>query len=119
METAGRDIHKPEDLFLLLRIYRAQGKYDDAMKVIDTAQQKKMAPILANNWEVARQMIELTVLAQQWGKLFSYCSDILVDSFRAPLEPSSAQAIRWGRLGDDWKVWQALLTANESINSEL
>lgn len=100
-----------EDLLLLVRIYRAQGKYDETIKVISHFQEKRQS----TTWDVVKQLIELYELTHQWKKLYGYCTSLLDEA----LEPSKTPNSGFGKLGDDWKVWQGLLKANEEINHEM
>ena len=102
-----------QDLLFLLRIYRAQGKYEEAAKIIQTFRKFDFEP-LQNEWEVPRQMIELFELSQNWAELYRFCRIILEDARAAILEPSTYVG-PWGTLADDWKVWDGFVKASGKL----
>ena len=102
-----------QDLLLLLRIYRAQGKFTDASNVLLNFRKFDFQGI-EKEWEVARQMIELFELTQSWPDLYAFCQTILEDARTAVLDPSNYRG-PWGKLADDWKVWDGFVTASSKI----
>ena len=104
-----------EDLSLLVRIYREQGRYEEAFQFLDSMMSSSFKPG-KEIWEHSRQFIELAVLTQRWKALWEFCLAVLQDARRALLEPSKASS-RWGKLGDDWKAWEGLVKASSEIGS--
>lgn len=104
-----------EDLSLLVRIYREQGRNEEAFQFLDSMMSSSFKPG-KEHWEHSRQFIELALLTQRWKALRKFCLAVLQDARRALLEPSNAST-RWGKLGDDWKVWEGLVKASSEIGS--
>ncbi len=104
-----------EDLSLLLRIYREQGRYEEAFLFLDSMMSSPFKPG-KENWEHSRQFIELASLTQRWEASWEFCRAVLQDARRALLEPSNTST-RWGKLGDDWKTWEGLVKASSEIGS--
>lgn len=106
---AGREINNFEDLCLLLRIYRAEGKLAEAAEILTDPRIGFDTYVGGHRWELVGQYMGLLGLQQRWGDLRNVCIAILTQSRDQELENSR---FNFGRLGDDWKIWQTLITAN-------
>jgi hypothetical protein len=104
-----------QDLLLLLRIYRAQGRYTEASNVLQRIRELNFQGF-QNEWEIVRQMIELFELTQSWSYLYALCQSILEDALTAVLDPSNYTG-PWGKIADDWKVWDGFITASGKCES--
>lgn len=115
----ARAINTVEDLLLLVRVYRSQGRHSEAISIIKNSRMGMESPIGRTSWELIRQLIELLELNHQWDVLWKLCQHLLVDarddSTGRQLHPSHYP---FGKLGDDWKVWQALVTASSNIGTQ-
>ena len=114
-DKSPKAINTSEDLLLLLRIYRAQGKDDEAFLFLESVMKSSIEQG-KENWELTRQLIELASLTERWRNLWNFCLSILQDARQALREPSN-RSTRWGRLGDDWKAWEGLVKAGSRIGS--
>ena len=116
---SARAINNVEDLLLLVRIYRSQGRYPDAIAIIRNSRFGMESPIGRNSWELIRQLIELLELNHQWDISWKLCQHLLIDAREdytgRQLHPSRYP---FGKFGDDWKVWQALVTATSNIGTQ-
>ena len=99
-----------EDLSLLIRIYREQGRHEEAFQFLDSLRNSSFKPG-KEKWEHSRQFIELALSTQRWKSLWEFCLVVLQDARGALLEPSKSSP-RWGKLGDDWKAWEGLVEAS-------
>ena len=114
-----RAINTLEDLLLLVRVYRAQGKYSEAAAIVRDSRTGIESPLGKNSWELVRQLIELLELSHQWLSLWQLCQQLLVDARDNFIERKSHLThYPFGKLGDDWKVWQALITASSNIGTQ-
>ena len=104
-----------EDLSLLVRIYREQGRYKEAFQFLDSMMSSTFRPG-KENWEHSRQFIELASLTQHWKGLWEFCLGVLQDARRALKEPSNTSS-HWGKLGDDWKAWDGLVEASSELGT--
>lgn len=115
----ARAINTLEDLLLLTRIYRSQGRYPEAIAIIRNSRMGMESPIGRNSWELIRQLIELLELNNQWDVLWKLCQHLLIDarddSTGRQLQPANYP---FGKLGDDWKVWKAFVTASCNIGTQ-
>lgn len=64
------------------------------------------------------QMLDLLERSQMWEKLHSFCCEALLEFLQTTKTPLEAGNSRYGRQGDDWKIWQAFLKANEKMNGQ-
>lgn len=114
-----RAIKTLEDLLLLVRIYRVQGKYSEAAAIVRDSRTGMESPLGRNSWELVRQLIELLELNHQWSELWQLCQQLLIDARDVSTETRlHLTHYPFGKLGDDWKVWQALITASRNIGTQ-
>ena len=112
-----RAINTLDDLLLLARVYRAQGKYSEATAIIRDSRMG-IESLGRNSWELVRQLIELLELSNKWLELWQICQQLLADARDQFTERSFHLAhYPFGKLGDDWKVWHALITASSNIGT--
>ena len=115
----ARAINTLEDLLLLIRVYRAQGRSSEAAAIARDSRTGMESPLGRNSWELVRQLIELLELSRQWIELWQLCQQLLVDARDNLLDRRfHLTHFAFGKLGDDWKVWQALITANSNIGTQ-
>ena len=114
-----RAINALEDLLLLVRVYRAQGRYSEAAAIVRDSRTGMESPPGRNSWELVRQLIELLELSHQWAELWQICQQLLVDARDEFSERRfHLKHYLFGKFGDDWKVWQALITASTNIGTQ-
>ena len=114
-----RAINTLDDLLLLIRVYRAQGKYSEAAAVVRDSRTGMESPLGRNSWELIRQLIELLELSHQGVELWQLCQQLLVDARNESIERQSHLThFPFGKLGDDWKVWQAFITVSSNIGTQ-
>ena len=115
----ARAISNLEDLQLLIRIYRAQGKYAEAIAITRDPHVGVGSSVGGNSWELVRQLIELFELNHQWLDLWQLCQRLLVDARDiSPERQFHSTRYTHGKLGDDWRVWQALIMASNNIGAQ-
>lgn len=114
-----RAINTLEDLLLLIRVYRAQGKYLEAAAIARDSRTGLESLVGRNSWELVRHLIEMFELSHQWIELWQLCQQLLVDARDHALDRRfHLTHFPFGKLGDDWKVWQALIIASSNIGSQ-
>ena len=115
----ARTISTLEDLLLLIRVYRAQGRFSEAAVIARESRSGLESPVGRNSWELARQLIELLELSHQWTELWQLCQQLLVDARNNSLDGRFHLIhLSFGKLGDDWRVWQALIKASNGLGSQ-
>ena len=114
-----RAISTLEDLLLLIRVYRAQGRFSEAAVIARDSRSGLESPVGRNSWELARQLIDLLELSHQWTELWQLCQQLLVDARDNSLDGRfHLTHFHFGKLGDDWRVWQAFITASNSLGTQ-
>ena len=114
-----RAINTLDDLFLLIRVYRAQGKYSEAVAVTRDSRVGLGSQLGRNSWELVRQLIALLELSHQWVEVWQLCQQLLLDARDYYLEGRVRSAhYDFGKPGDDWKVWQVFIAASSKINTQ-
>lgn len=107
-----------EDIFLLLRVYRSQERYAEALKVLEDPLTGIASRLGNHSWELVRQKIELYELCHLWSEEWQFCAHLLKDAHPDSLQnPLLLSYHQFGKFGDDWKVWVGLLSATEKINT--
>ena len=106
------------DLSLLVRVYRAQGKYPEAAAIIRDSRIGLESALGRHSWELVRQLIELLELSRQWLEVWQLCQQLLLDARNQCLETFHSIHYPFGKLGDDWKVWQAFINASSNIGTK-
>lgn len=117
--NSTRAINTLQDLLLLVRVYRAQGKHSEAAAIVRDSRTGMESPLGRNSWELVRQRIDLLGLSHQWTELWQLCQQLLIDARAQSTERQfHLTHYPFGKLGDDWKVWQALITSSTNIDTQ-
>lgn len=108
-----------EDLLLLLRVYRSQSKFKEALQVLDDDRTGIFSRFGNKDWQLVRQKIELLELSGQWQDLWQFCRSVLSDSHpKKILQDPVSSHVAFGRVGDDWATWTGLITAANQIRND-
>ena len=115
LESAG-------DLHLLTTVYQSQGKYKEALDILNDDRIGLSSPIGANSWDLVREKIELCELSYSWEELWQFCQQLLLEAVDANQECSTngsdtRKRLGFRKFGDDWKVWSAFIDAAASFES--
>jgi len=117
--STGLGLGKLEDLLLLLRVYRSQGKAKEALEILDDDRMGINSRVGNKAWELVRQKIDFLEQSEQWEGLWRYCHALLEDARPDVVRDHAKPAhFAFGKVGDDWKVWSALITAASQIGEE-
>ena len=114
----GRALNTLEDLFLLLKIFRSQGRYVEALKILDDPRTGINSRLGQNSWEVVRHKIDLYELCHRWDEEWKFCRELLEDAHPDNVQSASRSPYHhFGTFGDDWIVWVGLLSATAMIST--
>ena len=117
-KNTGRVLTSPEDLLLLSRIYKDQGKHEDALGILEDPRIGWSSSIGSHSWELKLEIIELQGICGQWKRQWRDCQDILREARpSAPSQEPSGPESTFGNRGDDWKIWEALVIAASKLHS--
>lgn len=117
--TNSRAIQSPNDLQLLVEVYRYQGRYEDALSILNDPDIGISSKIGQSSWELLRERILLYQLCDSWDELWHSCFELLI---RAGPDGDSSHELTHnidaGIFGDDWVVWAALIKASSHIRTQ-
>lgn len=115
-----RALKNEQDLLLLVEVYAAQLKYWEALAVLEDPRTGYMSHLSKNKWEIARHMIGLYELVGNWKAQWDVCSAILVNARPEIFDRVTDDSAKYdfGELGDDWRIWDGLVTACGQLNSD-
>ena len=117
--STGLTLETLEDLLLLLRVYRSQGKAKEALEILDDDRVGINSRIGNKAWELVRQKIDLLGESGQYQEQWLYCHALLEDARPDHIRDTSIPAsFTFGKIGDDWKVWCGLIVAARQIDTE-
>ncbi|KAI9851121.1 MAG: hypothetical protein M1838_004456 [Thelocarpon superellum] len=109
----GRSIQTPQELHLLLLIYRRHGYVAEAMQILQSAHIGTHSSVAKGDWSFVRIHLDLLEEAGRWSDLWHACLALLRKAQEDPPtpddvthEPPSSPAY-----GDDWRVWKGLVVA--------
>lgn len=110
VKTSGRVLHSPEDLLLLLRVYKDQGRTQEALSILQAENKGLISTVGQNSWEIVLQLLELCGLNGLWDRQMRSSQAMLLNSFEAkPSEVRPKREFDFGKRGDDWTVWKSFV----------
>ena len=118
MSDTSKEIQSMDDLNLLLKIYRAQHKYNEAIAICEDPRFGLQVHTGSNKWDVFMHSVELLAIVGRWDDVYWYCRWALHESLSGvqdePATSNSADRLNLGIFGNNWKVWQMLLRASNN-----
>jgi N-terminal acetyltransferase B complex non-catalytic subunit len=113
----SRTIQNAGELCLLIRIYRDQGKDKEALDVLNDSRVVVYSSI-ARSWDLTVQKLELLQVCELWESLYDFCYHILTCArIESTGHPERTPDSDYGRFGDDWAVWKAMLEAYSHLQT--
>ena len=117
--SPGRILQTLEDLFLLVKVYRSQNKYEEALAVLDDSRTGIHSRVGRKSWELVRTKIELYETCKFWKDEWQFCWELLEDARPDNLQDVSRTPYSsFGKIGDDWKVWAGLVNATYELGTQ-
>ena len=113
--TTGRRINTYEDRSLLLKVFRAQSRLGEAIEFLANPLVGLGSMYGMYKWELTREYLDLLEIHENWISLRGMCGLILDQSHSEVYDEPNYD---FGKLGDDWKIWQSFVLAHNKINSE-
>ena len=104
----GRVLRTADDLALLLDVYESQGKYDEALDVLEDPRTGINSKIAGHSFSFVLRMMGFLVASRRWKALFKFCFQMLYDGRR---DKKKADLHGFGETGNDWAVWEGLYQA--------
>ncbi|KAL8813455.1 MAG: hypothetical protein Q9200_000252 [Gallowayella weberi] len=104
----GRVLRTVDDIVFLLDVYESEGKYEEAIAVLDSDATGIHSTIGKQSWKLVTSKIRLLGLANRLLDQYRYCFELLEDATPAKDQP---QVHGFGALGNDGYVWTSLIDA--------
>ncbi|KAL9638943.1 MAG: hypothetical protein Q9204_001304 [Flavoplaca sp. TL-2023a] len=108
----GRVIRTLDDLVFLLDVYESQGKYEEAIMILESHRTGIKSRIGRRSWKLVRSKIRLLGSAHRWLDQFRFCFELLEDASPVNDKPP---VHGFGKLGNDGYVWNALVNSALSL----
>ena len=116
---SSRALQNAGDLQLLVQVFRSQGRYKEALAILDDPHTGVGSPIGMSSWELIRERIMLYSLCNLWEEQWQNCYDLLMGA--SPVgsaNTSEGSRPGVGKFGDDHMVWSELLNAHLGIRTK-
>lgn len=109
---SGRVLRTPGDIAFLLDVYESQGKWKEAMSILESDRTGIRSRIGKHSWDLVLRKFQLTEYMGQWQDQYKYCFELLEDA-----RPSNRKSQRhcFGESGNNWSVWVAMLRAATNL----
>lgn len=107
-----RAIQTAEELLLLTRIFAAQGRDDEIVKLLNSEHLGVTSRIVQNEWSFVTAKLEALEKAELWEEALVYTRELL----SLPDDASSAADMKYREM-DDWKVWNLLLATTQKLDN--
>uniref|UniRef100_A0A093V0Q6 N-alpha-acetyltransferase 25, NatB auxiliary subunit n=1 Tax=Talaromyces marneffei PM1 TaxID=1077442 RepID=A0A093V0Q6_TALMA len=107
-----RAIQTAEELILLIKIFQAQGRDEEILKILDSHNLGLNSRLVQNDWFFIREKILSLERAEKWTDGLDYAKQLL----NMPDEDEAAKKLLQER--DDWGVWSLLLTSTKKIDDK-
>ncbi|KAL8808349.1 MAG: hypothetical protein Q9182_000169 [Xanthomendoza sp. 2 TL-2023] len=104
----GRVLRTVDDIVFLLDVYESEGKYEEAIAVLDSHATGVKSTVGKQSWRLVTSKIRLLGLANRLLDQYKYCFELLEDARPANDQP---QVHGFGALGNDGYVWTSLIDA--------
>ena len=111
----GRHIQTMEDRYLLVRVFRDQGRYAEIAQILSDQSLGIPSVFGGYRWELAKRYMEVLKMQENWEGLYTMCRLVLEN---ARDRRHTDQLYDFGELGDDWQTWQMFIEASNKFDTE-
>lgn len=98
-----------EELILLLRIFQAQNRDEEILKILSSDNLGLNSRLVQNDWPFVREKLLAIERAEKWEDGVQFANDLL----NMPDEDTAASKLLQER--DDWGVWNLLLVSSQKL----
>ncbi|KAI9789744.1 MAG: hypothetical protein M1816_005783 [Peltula sp. TS41687] len=110
--SPGRSISTPEELQLLVTIFRRANEASEALRILDSQNLGISSSVAKGDWSFVRHKLEILEEQKRWHDVWTFCKDLLVGASSTLDDKTSSEATN----GDDWTIWKAFIGANTQLN---
>ncbi|KAI9818225.1 MAG: hypothetical protein M1827_000850 [Pycnora praestabilis] len=115
--SPGRAIQTPQELHLLISILLRQGCAEDALAILNSENLGVWSTVAKGDWGLVRKKLEILERQKLWLEEWEFCKELLDRAYGGTANPSNeSEASPPDAKGDDWRIWQGLLTASRELN---
>lgn len=107
-------VENASDLRFLTQLYLRQGQGKEVLTFFETlkTQDSAVAKQAFDDWQFARQRIDLSIGQSNWDELLALCRSLLG---LENMEASNGDSVQKLIIKDDWKVWKGLVQACDKL----
>ncbi|PGH30405.1 hypothetical protein GX50_06841 [[Emmonsia] crescens] len=109
-----RAIQTPEELFLLIKIFDAQGRHEEIVSLLNSKHLGIESRIAQNDWSFVSAKIANLENAGLWDEALSFTRELLA----LPDDLVNGSTTAAAQEKDDWRVWSLLLAAAEKLGKK-
>ncbi|KAL8655697.1 MAG: hypothetical protein Q9210_000719 [Variospora velana] len=109
---SGRVLRTPGDVAFLLDVFESQGKWKEAIAVLESRRTGIKSRIGKRSWDLVLRKVRLLEYVGEWPDQFKYSSTLLAD---ARAGNSRLQIHGFGEFGNNWSTWVAMLRAAANL----
>ncbi|KAI4147842.1 MAG: hypothetical protein LQ341_001715 [Variospora aurantia] len=109
---SGRVLRTPGDVAFLLDVFESQGKWKEAIAVLESRRTGIKSRIGKRSWDLVLRKFQLLEYVGEWLDQFKYSSTLLADACAAN---SRLQIHGFGEFGNNWSTWVAMLRAAANL----
>jgi N-terminal acetyltransferase B complex non-catalytic subunit len=112
-QDSARGFRGPNDLQLLVYIYKSQGRHKDALAVLNHPEIGIRSTICNSSWELVREKLKLQEQCELWESLWRTCHDLLLEANPScrGIPREDTEELQVGVFGNDWLVWESMIRA--------
>ncbi|PGH03515.1 hypothetical protein AJ79_07350 [Helicocarpus griseus UAMH5409] len=109
-----RAIQTAEELFLLIKIFGTQGRYDETVALLNSKNLGLDSRIAQNDWSFVSEKIANLESAGLWDEALSFTRELLA----LPKDLANGSTTAAAQEKDDWRVWSLLLVATNKLGKQ-
>ena len=115
---SSRALQNAGELQLLVQVFLSQGRYKEALAILNNPHTGISSPIGMSSWELIRERIKLYGLCNLWEEQWQNCYDLLMGaSPSGNFDSQEVTHLGVGKFGDDYTVWLELIQAHLRIRT--
>ena len=115
----SRALQNPGDLQFLLRIFQEQGRYKEALEILNDPRTGLTSSIGQSSWELVLAKVALHESCELWEVQWNECHELLRRANSLyDKDTDNTSGVNVGAFGNDWTIWAAFLKACSKTNTK-
>ncbi|KAI9791920.1 MAG: hypothetical protein M1833_001302 [Piccolia ochrophora] len=117
--SPGRTVQTPQELQMLVSIYRAQGHTKELVTLLQSSNLGTSSRVAKGDWSLIRSQLDILEVEGLWQDEWDICKRMLDGTEYGPRDEMRLDDDQRSNVnGDDWRVWQGLVRSSGKINTE-